>query len=165
MAKRSARIVGTVFGPDSLPLAEASDRSIDEDIKRAIAEKRIADAQNLIMAASDAVDRGSKKARRLAIQLNNVAVSLCMAHDLASALTLFGRAIDLDDKYANAHAGLAEVLSRMRRFEDALGHIDRALTLGPRTAARLYFRGLLLLHLGHNEDANKTFREACRLDP
>jgi tetratricopeptide (TPR) repeat protein len=51
--------------------------------------------------------------------------------DQMAALKAFARAIELDGKYAEAHFGIARVLTRLGRAEEAMRHLHRAVDLDP----------------------------------
>jgi adenylate cyclase len=90
---------------------------------------------------------------------------------LEIAKRMFLRAIELDPNYARAHAGLADCESElyMSSYSDAapekiLAASARALELDPDLAEAHASRGLALLTLEHQEEAEKEFKSALALD-
>jgi tetratricopeptide (TPR) repeat protein len=58
--------------------------------------------------------------------------------DFETAGAAYRRAIEIESRFAEAHANLGAVLSRLGRYEDAVLSIERALAINPKlTAARL----------------------------
>jgi TolB-like protein len=93
---------------------------------------------------------------------------------LPQAAALFGRAIEADPAFAQAHAGLANALAyagiwgldvEASRIEQALEASRRALELEPRMPEAYVAKGNLLFLQRKPELAFEAFEEAIRLNP
>jgi adenylate cyclase len=84
--------------------------------------------------------------------------------DIARAETLAQKALSLDSESTTAHRLLAEVHVAKRRFDLALGQIDRALEINPSDAECFSFRGAILLWAGRAAEALPWLEGALRLD-
>jgi len=73
---------------------------------------------------------------------------------------VFRRAIRLDPEYTDARVNLAIVLGRQGAYEAALAQIDSVLTYAPEDARALKERGIALLRMGREDQAEEAFREA-----
>jgi len=89
---------------------------------------------------------------------------------------MFRGAIELDARFAQAHAGLADADFMMlqwnfdvdhaeQRRAEALAASEEALRLAPDLAEAHVSRANLLSHLGRSEDAERDFRRARELNP
>jgi adenylate cyclase len=87
-----------------------------------------------------------------------------IADDLAHAETLAQKALSLDSASTTAYRLLAEVHLNRRRFDLALGQIDRALEINPSDAESFSFRGAILLYAGRAAEALSWLEGALRLD-
>jgi len=89
------------------------------------------------------------------------------------AREMFARAIELDPKFAAAHAGFADCCSYLYLYWEAtrenLAAADsasrKAVELAPKLAETHASRGVALSTLRNYPDAEKEFRAAIRLDP
>jgi len=89
------------------------------------------------------------------------------------ALDMFSRAIDLDDQYALAYAGVADCSAflyansgRLHEHRDrALASSARALELDPELAEAHVSRGVALSQGGRPDEAGQFFETALRLNP
>jgi serine/threonine protein kinase/Tfp pilus assembly protein PilF len=88
------------------------------------------------------------------------------------AILLFRKALDLDEQYAEAWAGLGggyqlkgAQLSIPELLERAIEYERRALAINPALADAHAWLGSALLALGRTDDALEAFREAVRLEP
>lgn len=93
---------------------------------------------------------------------------------LNRAIDLFKRAVDVDPNMAIAYSGLADAYLLLADYGDmpakeaeALARpvIDKALTLEPQLAEAHASRGMLYLSLGESELAERSLRNAIRLNP
>src|SRR5262252_219085 len=84
--------------------------------------------------------------------------------DLARAETLAQKALSLDSASTAAYRLLAEVHLARRRFDLALGQIDRALEINPSDAESFSRRGEILVWSGRAADALPWLDGALRLD-
>jgi adenylate cyclase len=90
-----------------------------------------------------------------------------------AAVEVFREAIRLDPTFADAHAGLADVLTQLLRQRvipseasaDALAASQRAVELAPDLADAYVARGNALRVHGEAEDAQRAFERAIALDP
>ncbi|MGC9973343.1 MAG: tetratricopeptide repeat protein [Bryobacteraceae bacterium] len=93
--------------------------------------------------------------------------------DVEFAIQLFSQAVELDPAYVLAHAGLADCWSYTylfgERTETARQHADaaslRAVELDPESAQAQASRGIALALYRRDEEAEKAFEAAIRLDP
>ena len=87
-----------------------------------------------------------------------------IADDLARAETLAQKALSLDSASTTAYRLLAEVHLARRRFDLALGQIDRALEFNPSDAESFSMRGNILVWAGRAAEALPWLEGALRLD-
>jgi TolB-like protein/Tfp pilus assembly protein PilF len=87
-----------------------------------------------------------------------------VADDLARAETLAQKALSLDSASTTAYRLLAEVQLARRRFDLALGQIDRALEINPSDAESFSMRGAILVWGGRAAEALPWLEGALRLD-
>jgi adenylate cyclase len=87
-----------------------------------------------------------------------------IADDLARAETLAQKALSLDSASTTAYRLLAEVHLAKRRFDLALGQIDRALVINPSDAESFSMRGAILLWAGRAAESLPWLEGALRLD-
>jgi len=74
-------------------------------------------------------------------------------------------ALKLDDRLAEAHASLANLLMHRWDWSGAEAEYKRAIELNPNYVAAHHWYSLLLAHLGRLEEALGEIRVALRLDP
>src|SRR5215475_1341259 len=84
--------------------------------------------------------------------------------DLARAETLAQKALSLDSASTTAYRLLAEVHLQRRRFDLALGQIDRALEINPSDAESFEKRGEILVWAGRAAEALPWLEGSLRLD-
>jgi adenylate cyclase len=93
--------------------------------------------------------------------------------DYEHAIRMYQQAIELDDKYALAYAGMADAYSHLYRYADATAEnlanaeeaSKRAVELDPDSAEAHASRGLSLFINERYEEARDEFQEAFRLNP
>jgi adenylate cyclase len=93
--------------------------------------------------------------------------------DYEHAIRMYQQAIELDDKYALAYAGMADAYSHLFRYADAtpenaakaIEASEKAIALDPDSAEAHASRGLSLFISEKYEAAQEEFREAVRLNP
>lgn len=93
--------------------------------------------------------------------------------DYEHAIRMYQQAIDLDEKYALAYAGMADAYSHLYRYADASAEnlakaeeaSKRAVELDPDSAEAHASRGLSLFINERYEEAETEFKEAFRLNP
>jgi adenylate cyclase len=87
-----------------------------------------------------------------------------VADDLRRAETLAQKALSLDSASTTAYRLLAEIHLNRRRFDLALGQIDRALEINPSDAESFSARGNILLWAGRAAESLPWLEGALRLD-
>jgi adenylate cyclase len=93
--------------------------------------------------------------------------------DYEHAIRMYEQAIELDEKYALAYAGMADAYSHLFRYADAtpenaakaIQASEKAIDLDPDSAEAHASRGLSLFISEAYEAAQEEFREAVRLNP
>ena len=93
--------------------------------------------------------------------------------DYEHAIRMYQQAIELDDKYALAYAGMADAYSHLYRYADATTEnlasaeqaSKRAVELDPDSAEAHASRGLSLFINDRHDEAQDEFLEAFRLNP
>jgi adenylate cyclase len=93
--------------------------------------------------------------------------------DYRHAINMFKKAIELDDKYALAYAGIADAYSYMFRYADAtrenaeqaMNYAKQAVEMDPDSAEARASRGLALFINERYEEAEEQFRLAAELNP
>jgi tetratricopeptide (TPR) repeat protein len=90
------------------------------------------------------------------------------------AIKFFREAIRRDERFAQAHAGIAHAQSlkglwrvgmMQADFDEAFAASRRALELEPRMPEAYIARAMLLSLLGRKDEANQDYEEAIRLNP
>ncbi|KAI8436540.1 hypothetical protein MSG28_010071 [Choristoneura fumiferana] len=112
-------------------------------------------------------DEATSDAEKESVQLCAQGVRLANEGKLEEALESLGRGVEAAPARAPAYNDRAQLLRLMKRDDEAMADLDRALDLtqGRKTKARalaLCQRGLLLRKRG-SEDARATFLEAAKL--
>jgi tetratricopeptide (TPR) repeat protein len=74
-------------------------------------------------------------------------------HNFAKALAPFDDALSQQHSHPEAHAGRAEALFGLRRYDDAIEAWEHALSLAPERLEWLYLRGLAHYENNDNEPA------------
>ena len=133
--------------------------------KQAAAKGRLDEASRLLTAAAEAVAADDPLAPALAKDLNNLGNAHGNAGMNEVAATLLQKALVMLPDYALAHANLAAILIRLMRYEEALGHLDRANELAAPTADRLCLQGSVYQNLKRVDESRRCFRAALALDP
>jgi adenylate cyclase len=87
-----------------------------------------------------------------------------ISDELARAEALAQKALSLDSASTTAYRLLAEVHLARRRFDLALGQIDRALEINPSDAESFSMRGNILVWAGRAAEALPWLQGALRLD-
>ena len=94
-------------------------------------------------------------------------LGLCKAQSgqIGEAYRLFATAVKINAQVPDAWINLANVLHALKRDEEALAALDKALALRPGDAGALNNRGNALLALGRTQDALASFDEALARNP
>src|ERR1700740_2568749 len=77
----------------------------------------------------------------------------------------YRRSLALDPNYATAHEWYAIFLAAMRRSDEAVKEIDRALELDPLSLAVNYNAGSIYLQAGRNAEALGLAQKSLEIDP
>jgi len=93
--------------------------------------------------------------------------------DYEHAIAMYHKAIELDGKYALAHAGMADAYSHLYRYADAsranaeqaLEFSARAVDMDPDSAEARASRGLALFINEQYDEAEREFAQAVELNP
>jgi len=81
------------------------------------------------------------------------------------ALQLFGYAEKVDWQSPDSNYLMAESLSQLNRWSDALAYANRAVELEPLSAKNNNSRGSILTHLNREDEAIESFSRAIQSDP
>lgn len=100
-----------------------------------------------------------------AVRVFNAGADAARAGNLDTALTLFGKAVELDPELAPAHAAQARLLIARERFEEALAAADKALAIDPDMIDVQRVRYDSLRRLGREEEAKEVFAVLAAADP
>jgi tetratricopeptide (TPR) repeat protein len=97
--------------------------------------------------------------------LFRAAVAAQRRGELERAVEAYQRAIELEPRFAEAHANLGAVLARLGHYEQAVRAYERALSLDPQLNAARVNLGLAHYRAGALAAALETFRAAYARDP
>jgi tetratricopeptide (TPR) repeat protein len=86
-------------------------------------------------------------------------------YDYPAALADFQRAIELEPGYPTAHQWYGELLSVLRRTDEAIEQLDIAASLDPRSAVIAHVKGWILMGAGRYQEAQKQFELALQINP
>jgi cytochrome c-type biogenesis protein CcmH/NrfG len=81
------------------------------------------------------------------------------------SVALYEDGLRLDPSHTQARVNLALTLFRLRRYQEARPHLERALLQRSRSAELQAHMALIYEHLGRSADAVRHHREALRLRP
>ena len=87
------------------------------------------------------------------------------SQSLELALEAGTRAATLDERYPDAHWGLAMINLWMRRYHEAIRAAERSIALNPNFAHGYNSLGVILHYVGRSEEALPCFERAMALDP
>ncbi len=82
-----------------------------------------------------------------------------------SILATSGRAIELDDQLAEAHASLGFALALAQRYPEAVQEFDKAIALDPNSFETYYFYARAAFAQGEEEKAASLFKRAAEIKP
>lgn len=153
------------------------EQAIDRDPTYARAFAGLADDYLVLgagfMPADDAYPRAKAMARRaieLDANLTEPYASLAYEEfieewDWQQAEANFRRSLALDPNYATAHEWYAIFLAALRRSDEAVKEIDRALELDPLSLAVNYNAASIYLQAGRNVEAVEFAKKSLEIDP
>ncbi|NOT56904.1 MAG: tetratricopeptide repeat protein [Deltaproteobacteria bacterium] len=84
---------------------------------------------------------------------------------LERALALMHQALAIDDSLPRAHSFLGTIYADQQQYDQAIAAGERAIALDPNEAGSYASHGQVLLNAGRPEEAEKTLRQAMRLNP
>jgi len=153
-------------------------QAIGRDPNYALAYSGLADTYTLLTAYSSAVPREvMPKAKEAALKALELDDNLAEAHaslgqisayydfDFTTAEREYRRAIELNPNYPSAHQWLAEHLSTMKRFDEALAEIRRALELDPLSLIINRIYADILVDERRFDEAIAQYQKTIDLDP
>lgn len=100
-----------------------------------------------------------------AVRVFNAGADAARAGNLDTALTLFGKAIEMDPELAPAHAASARLLLVEEQYENALAAADKALAIDPGLVEMQRVRYDALRRLGREDEAGAVFEQLAAADP
>lgn len=100
-----------------------------------------------------------------AVRVFNAGADAARAGNLDTAITLFGKAIEIDPELAPAHAALARLLLARESHEEALAAAERALDIDPELVDAQRVRYEAYRRLGQDEKAMEVFETLAASDP
>ena len=89
------------------------------------------------------------------VKMYNKGVELLLENKFAKAERQFRKALDRNERFAEAHNNLAYALRKQGsdHFDEALKHYSRAIELNPALAEPYMYRGVLYVQMGKQEFA------------
>lgn len=103
--------------------------------------------------------------RDAAVRVFNAGADAARAGDLDTAITLFGKAIEIDPELAPAHAASARLLLASERYQEAVTAAERALEIDPDLVEVQRVRYEAYRRLGQEDKALEVFEELAAADP
>lgn len=100
-----------------------------------------------------------------AVRVFNAGADAARAGNLDTALTLFGKALEIDAELAPAHAASARLLLVKERYDEALAAADRALSIDPDLVDVQRVRYEAFRRLGREDEARQVFEQLAAADP
>ena len=154
------------------------EQAIAEDPKYALAYSGLADTYALLTAYTNEPARQlMPKAKDAALKALALDDKLAEAHaslgqiveyyeyDFATAEREYRRALELNPNYPTAHQWLAEHLSGMKRFDEAIAEIQRALELDPLSPIMNRIYADILVDTRRFDEAIAQYQKTIDLDP
>lgn len=154
------------------------EQAIDRDPKYALAYSGLADTYALLSAYSAEPPRElMPKAKEAALKALGLDDTLAEAHaslgqidsyydyDFITAEREYRRAIELNPNYPPAHQWLAEQLSSLKRFDEAILEIKRALELDPLSLITNRVYADILVDARRYDEAFEQYHKTLDLDP
>lgn len=154
------------------------EEAIKKDPNYALAYSGLADTYTLLTVYSNEPPRQlMPTAKRAALKALELDDKLAEAHasygqivvyydyELETAEKQYRRAIELNPNYATAHQWLAEHLSAIKRFDEALAEIKRALELDPLSIILNRIYADILMDARRYDEALGQYKKTLDLDP
>ena len=164
--------------PDFQKAIAFFEQAIERDPNYALAYSGLADTYALLTAYSSEPARElMPKAKEAALKALELDDKLAEAHaslgqiaayydyDFVTAEREYRRALELNPNYPTAHQWLAEHLSAMKRFDEALTEIRRALELDPLSLIINRIYADILLDARRYDEAIEQYKKTIELEP
>ena len=153
-------------------------QAIDKDPNYAMAYSGLADAYTLLTVyGTESPRKLMPEARKAAVKALELDDKLAEAHasygqivvyydyELETAEKEYRRALDLNPNYATGHQWLAEHLSAVKRFDEAIAEIKRALQLDPYSVIMNRIYADILMDARRDDEAIAQYKKTLELDP
>ena len=154
------------------------EQAIEQDPNYALAYSGLADSYALFCAyTAEQAHAVMPKAKAAALKALELDDQLAEAHasvgqvaayydyDFPAAEREYRRALELNPNYATAHQWLAEHLSTLKRFDEALAEIKRALELDPLSLIMNRIYADILLDMRRFDEAIDQYQKTIELEP
>ena len=154
------------------------EQAIAKDPNYALAYSGLADSYTLLAVYSNESPREMMpKAKQAALKALEFDDKLAEAHasygqimvyydfEFETAEKQYRQALQLNPNYATAHQWLAEHLSAMKRFDEAIAEIERALQLDPLSVIMNRIYADILVDARRYDEAVEQYKKTLELDP
>jgi len=112
-----------------------------------------------------AVESARKQNGLTADDWYNLGFDLELVEDHQEAQQAYRKALQLDEKHADAHVNLGRLLHMAGAMKEAEQHYRKALDSMPQHATAAYNLGLVLEALQRRSDALQCYQDAIKIDP
>jgi len=153
-------------------------QAIAKDSTYAVAYAGLADCFSILgVTCLVSPDDGCRKAREVALRALELDPGLAETHASLAWATMwydcnfvvaereFERSIELNPRYATAHAWFGVSLAMMGRYEEAYTELQRAIRLDPHSSAIHFASGFGHFFTRHHDQSIKHYEKAIDLDP
>ncbi len=123
------------------------------------------DPERSIMACSAIIKAGRETKKNLAAAYSNRGNSYIKKGEYGQAIADYGKAIELNPKYAEAYGGRGAAYSNTGEYGRAIADFDKAIALKPKNADAYRSRGFAYAGKGDYERAIADYDKAISLDP
>lgn len=129
-------------------------------------EQAVEELEAVIDDSSDA-DTLSKRLAKfyVAEAYSNLGVSALQKQSYEHARDYLGKALELNGHYADLHLHYGRACRKLGDRPCALKAFDAAVSINPKFAKALFFRGLILVEIGVPEDGFRQIQDAAEIDP